>query len=568
MKKLLLLFLVLATSLPSLFAQKSVQVNDSTFFNELPGDSLSLSEWTRYFYNSNCLDSISQHLYLFKSFDTTQQINDYYPNNNLYHTISQSWDTASHSYLNLRRYTYYYNTANKSSTATTEQWTNNSWQPANLSTDSYNSNGKLDTSLFQYWNGTLQTYINQSENVYTYDSYGNETSNLSQSWNADSSSWQPYSDYTYLYNASGFLLDFSFSEVDYFTNMYGLSEHDSYYPDSLNRIDSSYQTDYEYGDSTRTYYTYYPSSGKTSQVITYNYQITGASSGNNISLYYYDSTGNVFNDSIVTKNFTSTPDSAVVSSTTLSEQTRGTNGIQLYYQSTFVDSYGDTSTTEESYNEYGQLTHFMETYINAKGVLESGREDRYHYILCPSAVLPVTLLSFTGQQQNKDALLQWQTSNEINTAYFNLQRSTDGVHFITIHKTMASGNSSTVRNYAYTDANINLLNSTKIYYRLAETDNNGTTTYSKTIAITVTNGRLSIAIAPNPVQNTIYLYSPVSVTNAQVTVIGMNGVLLYSSRQNMVAGVPLGIDASRFAKGMYLITVQSQTDKQVFKLVK
>ena len=44
-------------------------------------------------------------------------------------------------------------------------------------------------------------------------------------------------------------------------------------------------------------------------------------------------------------------------------------------------------------------------------------------------VLPLNLLAFTGQLQNNNVVLNWQTTNEVNTASFNIEKSFDGVSF-------------------------------------------------------------------------------------------------------------------------------------------
>ena len=46
-----------------------------------------------------------------------------------------------------------------------------------------------------------------------------------------------------------------------------------------------------------------------------------------------------------------------------------------------------------------------------------------------SIALPLTLLNFTAIKQHNTVQLHWQTTNEVNTSYFNIQRSTDAMHF-------------------------------------------------------------------------------------------------------------------------------------------
>ncbi len=65
--------------------------------------------------------------------------------------------------------------------------------------------------------------------------------------------------------------------------------------------------------------------------------------------------------------------------------------------------------------------------------------------------LPVELLSFTGQEDNGDVLLQWETATEQATDRFEVQRRDANNDFILIGTLAAAGNSSTPQSYSFTD---------------------------------------------------------------------------------------------------------------------
>jgi hypothetical protein len=94
--------------------------------------------------------------------------------------------------------------------------------------------------------------------------------------------------------------------------------------------------------------------------------------------------------------------------------------------------------------------------------------------------LPVNLVYFKGQYLDKQVNIAWQTSSEHNSSHFDLQRSTDALEFITIHKTESAGSSYQTKNYTFLDTNP-LLGTN--YYRLRQVDNDGLMTYSKIISI-------------------------------------------------------------------------------------
>lgn len=181
-------------------------------------------------------------------------------------------------------------------------------------------------------------------------------------------------------------------------------------------------------------------------------------------------------------------------------------------------------------------------------------------------LLPVTLLDFTAQLNNNDALLQWATVNEQHNSHFNVQRSINGTSFTTIARVDAK-NGVKKNDYDYTDAGVTALGTDKLYYRLQQFDADGKFTYSKTIPLTINNNTL-VTIGPNPAIDVANIYSTVNMPGAVVTVTDMSGRVLYTAKQNIIAGSKTSIPLRGFAKGVYTVTIQGiDTPKQEFKLV-
>lgn len=99
--------------------------------------------------------------------------------------------------------------------------------------------------------------------------------------------------------------------------------------------------------------------------------------------------------------------------------------------------------------------------------------------------LPIHLLSFTGEKVRDDVRLRWSTATEENNDYFTILRSKDGVNFEEVTRVPGSGTSESVREYEEYDrhpyAGLN-------YYRLLQTDYDGTTSSSETIVVVMDSG--------------------------------------------------------------------------------
>jgi hypothetical protein len=97
------------------------------------------------------------------------------------------------------------------------------------------------------------------------------------------------------------------------------------------------------------------------------------------------------------------------------------------------------------------------------------------------APLPVELTSFTGSVDiQSSATLRWTTASERNTAYFAIERSTDGTSFAEASLLIAAGNSSKSASYQWRDPQ-RLTHVT--YYRLRQADLDGSVVYSSVVAL-------------------------------------------------------------------------------------
>lgn len=93
--------------------------------------------------------------------------------------------------------------------------------------------------------------------------------------------------------------------------------------------------------------------------------------------------------------------------------------------------------------------------------------------------LPVTLSQFNAKRIGKDALLDWTTGSEVNSDRFVIERSFDGTRFEVAGEVKAAGNSSSMRQYVYTDFRPTAASNAKVvYYRLHMKDLDGSAQYS------------------------------------------------------------------------------------------
>ncbi len=136
-------------------------------------------------------------------------------------------------------------------------------------------------------------------------------------------------------------------------------------------------------------------------------------------------------------------------------------------------------------------------------------------------LLPITLLSFTGQQENNYIKIKWTTASEINNSGFTIAHSSNGYDFEEITSVSGAGNSESLLQYTFNDLNPN--NGTN-YYRLQQKDFNGESSYSNLIAVDYHIDE--ITIFPNPCYNSFTLAC--TTANGIITIYSLTGSPLLS----------------------------------------
>ena len=184
--------------------------------------------------------------------------------------------------------------------------------------------------------------------------------------------------------------------------------------------------------------------------------------------------------------------------------------------------------------------------------------------------MPLTLTEFTGQfLPTNSVMLNWNTMVEINTAYFTIQRSSDGISFQDIAQVNSkSSDTSSVYelNYTYTD---HAPLSGTSYYRLLITDKDGTTTHSEIVQLT--NDRVAgIKIFPTVLQNSsLFVQSDKPIKNAKLEIFDLSGKRITESNWEVLSGnqsVSV-MTSSRAAKGAYLARLTSNGAQLINQMI-
>lgn len=176
------------------------------------------------------------------------------------------------------------------------------------------------------------------------------------------------------------------------------------------------------------------------------------------------------------------------------------------------------------------------------------------------AALPLKWVSFTVKESNGEAVLEWTTTNEHNTAYFVVERSVGDMKFIAIDSLQAKGSTGN-NQYRFADK-------TKpagtVYYRIRQVDADGKYEYSKLVRIDAAGTKKTLGIYPNPVVDVCRISLPQGMQQANVFIYDMRGVQLRSMKVQNGQYVNLG----NLPAGTYSVVVRdggAQISTQIIK---
>jgi alpha-tubulin suppressor-like RCC1 family protein len=177
-------------------------------------------------------------------------------------------------------------------------------------------------------------------------------------------------------------------------------------------------------------------------------------------------------------------------------------------------------------------------------------------------LLPIELLSFNARKQNKNALIEWSTSNEENAVSYQVQYSVDGKNWSSINQ--QEGQAGLYNHYSYvhtqTANGINL-------YRLKIATADEKYVYSNIRSLLFDNAQSRVILMqPNPVTDKLSISTSDGTLIEELVVLSNEGKKIQTFKS-----LPSGsfIDMSTYASGLYFIKTTDQNGAvQVVKISK
>lgn len=181
--------------------------------------------------------------------------------------------------------------------------------------------------------------------------------------------------------------------------------------------------------------------------------------------------------------------------------------------------------------------------------------------------LPVELIDFSAKCSEEGIQIKWSTASESNNDYFSVERSEDGINWMEIKRKASEGNSSTKKEYGFTDK---YFSDETFYYRLSQVDKDQKKEVFKTVSSQCGLTQNEFRFYPNPAQNEINVFFNVSQKdlNGELNIVDNLGQICHSEHIDLKKGTNIFLVPIKLRPGVYFISYSSPLFKgQVRKLV-
>ncbi|MEM6769951.1 MAG: T9SS type A sorting domain-containing protein, partial [Bacteroidota bacterium] len=184
------------------------------------------------------------------------------------------------------------------------------------------------------------------------------------------------------------------------------------------------------------------------------------------------------------------------------------------------------------------------------------------------ALLPVELVSFTGQAQEKKNVFNWITATEASTAWHVVERSFDGnQRWQEVARTQGAGDSNEEQSYVGEDP----LPQGSAYYRLRTIDLDGTEHLSGMLFLERLGDGPRQSVYPNPAraETQLQVYRP-KATELTLYLTDASGKVLRTDRRAVAAGVSqIPVPLTDIPAGLYFLAVEDGNgQRELMKVVR
>lgn len=230
---------------------------------------------------------------------------------------------------------------------------------------------------------------------------------------------------------------------------------------------------------------------------------------------------------------------------------------------------GGTTSNSNFYFTLGGLdvVNTTEQFYGTGAVNDGQGYSGTSYAIISNVNLPVKFLSFFAIKNGDNAKLSWTVANDKDNSYFDLERSPNGKDFTSFARVNALDNGKNTNSYEATDGVLSKHDTKNLYYRIKQTDKNGSTSYSVIRYLNIAQS-LAVSLYPNPTRSTAKLVVDAPAAGkASIVVRDITGKRVQVLNVELIKGInQKDINVSSLASGDYNVSVIAEGLNQTIKL--
>lgn len=203
-------------------------------------------------------------------------------------------------------------------------------------------------------------------------------------------------------------------------------------------------------------------------------------------------------------------------------------------------------------------------YVAINGLVSSNCE--YAIRAINAVVLAADLKYFTAFRSPNGNILKWVSLKEYDNAFFEVQRSTDGVNYSTITSIAGQGNSTTEKNYEYVDPSP----PSKSFYRLKMITTDGKNSYSNILKVERgSKGNPKITLNNLVTDQLSLQINDLKQEKVSIRIIDQSGREVYRQNTQIRSGYNLiNLKTEKISSGVYYLILSGVDYKEAFPFVK
>jgi hypothetical protein len=183
--------------------------------------------------------------------------------------------------------------------------------------------------------------------------------------------------------------------------------------------------------------------------------------------------------------------------------------------------------------------------------------------------LQSVVLDVSGSIQNKKSNLKWTSATNDVANFYEVERSLDGKHFVSIHRVNNISPEKSLATYTYGE-DVADFAVPYLYYRVKMKRNSGEINYSKIVKLENERAAGEMLLYPNPAQQYVTVSLPSSKrVEAVISIISPAGQPVYYKRHTLQQGSnEITIDeTAKWATGVYIVNISTEKETLRRKLV-